>query len=131
MISSNQVNQVESSFVLNIRADDRDRGRLRRRSVTLKDGTSPKCQPEGCDYMTVVGLATQDPVLKNLELHLRFHETNCERKLHLKLHELTTDQTESAVESLNETNCGGRADLTSRQIVEEEQTSLQEWKLSK
>ena len=98
MISSNQVNQVESSFVLNIRADDRDRGRLRRRSVTLKDGTSPKCQPEGCDYMTVVGLATQDPVLKNLKLHQRFHETNYERELHRKLHELTTDQTESAVE---------------------------------
>lgn len=80
----------------------------------------------------MVGLATQDPVLKNLELHLWFHETNCERKLHLKLHELTTDQTESAVEmKKNETSCegdelcrenrphkktnsGGRADLTSR-----------------
>ena len=92
MISSNQVNQVESSFVLSIRADDRDRGRLRRRSVTLKDGTSPKCQPEGCDYKTVVGLAAQDSGLHEREMHLRFHE-------------LTTGRVKSAVESLIATNC--------------------------
>ena len=58
-----------------------------------------QCKPDDCDSMTVVGLATQDTVLKNLELH--------EKELHLRFHELTTDQTESAVESLNETNCEG------------------------
>ena len=39
---------------------------------------------DDCDYVTVEGLATQDAVLKDLELHLRFHE-------------LTTKKTESAV----------------------------------
>ena len=59
-----------------------------------------QCQPDDCDYMTVVGLATQDSVLKNLELH--------ETELHLRFHKLTTDQTESAVEmKKNETNCEG------------------------
>ena len=29
---------------------------------------------EGCSYITVEGLATQDAVLKDLEIHLRFHE---------------------------------------------------------
>ena len=50
---------------------------------------------DDCDYVTVEGLATQDAVLKDLELHLRFHE-------------LTTKKTESAVaveKKKNETNC--------------------------
>ena len=63
-----------------------------------------QCQLEGCDYITVVGLATQDPVLKNLELHLRFHE-------------LTTEKTEPAVAvenmKLAETNGEGTIDFTS------------------
>ena len=42
------------------------------------------CQLEGCTYTTVEGLATQDAVLKDLEIHLRFHE-------------LTTRKTESNV----------------------------------
>ena len=42
------------------------------------------CQLEGCDYTTVEGLATQDAVLKDLEIHLRFHE-------------LTTKKAESSV----------------------------------
>ena len=73
------------------------------------------------------GLATQDAVLKDLELRLRFHE-------------LTTKKTESAVaveKKKNETNCkgdelwrenrlhcetncGGRIDLTRRQTLEGE-----------
>ena len=130
-----------------------------------------QCQLEGCNYVTVEGLATQDAVLKDLELHLEFHKLNLRKtepcqlddrdyitvvglatqdpvlknlELHLRFHELTTDQTESAVEKKkNETNCegdelwrenrphketnsGGRANLTSRQTVEEEQTSPQE-----
>ena len=32
------------------------------------------CQLEGCDYTTVEGLGSQDAVLKDLEIHLRFHE---------------------------------------------------------
>ena len=32
------------------------------------------CQLDGCDYTTPEGLATQDAVLKALEIHLRFHE---------------------------------------------------------
>ena len=42
------------------------------------------CQLEGCNYTTVEGLATQDAVLKDLEIHLRFHE-------------LTTKKTETNV----------------------------------
>ena len=33
-----------------------------------------KCQLDGCDYITPENLATQDAVLKALEIHLRFHE---------------------------------------------------------
>ena len=33
-----------------------------------------KCQLDGCDYVTPENLATQDAVLKALEIHLRFHE---------------------------------------------------------
>ena len=86
-----------------------------------------QCQLEGCDYTFVVGLATQDSVLKNLELHLKFHEL---LELHLRFHELTTDQTESAVEEGHElwrksrphkeTNSGGRVDLTSRQTIDQD-----------
>ena len=35
-----------------------------------------QCQLEGCNYVTVEGLATQDAVLKDLELHLEFHKLN-------------------------------------------------------
>ena len=35
-----------------------------------------QCQLDGCDYVTVEGLATQDAVLKDLELHLEFHKLN-------------------------------------------------------
>ena len=154
---------------LNLRAGDRDRGRseeevprrsrmapaLRRQLDDVGGAWTPtgrsrmtparwrQCQLDDCDYMTVVGLATQDSVLKNLELH--------ETELHLRFHELTTDQTESAVEMKKnetnyegdelwrenrphkETNSGGRADLTSRQTVEGEQTSPQDklWRKSR
>ena len=33
-----------------------------------------RCQLDGCDYITPKYLATQDAVLKALEIHLRFHE---------------------------------------------------------
>ena len=119
---------------LNLRAGDRDRGRseeevprrsrmapaLRRQLDDVGGAWTPtgrsrmtparqrQCQTDDCDYIIVVGLATKDRILKNLKLHLRFHETNCEKELHRKLHELTTDQTESAVEmKKNETNCEG------------------------
>ena len=35
-----------------------------------------QCQLDGCNYVTVEGLATQDAVLKDLELHLEFHKLN-------------------------------------------------------
>ena len=34
------------------------------------------CQVNGCDYITPENLATQDAVLKALDIHLRFHEIN-------------------------------------------------------
>ena len=33
-----------------------------------------RCQLDGCDYITPKYLATQDAVLRALEIHLRFHE---------------------------------------------------------
>ena len=35
---------------------------------------------DGCDYITVEGLATQDAVLKDLEIHLRFHELTTKKE---------------------------------------------------
>ena len=93
-------NQVESSFVLDLRAGNwcRDRGRSEE-EVPSRSGTAPALRRQldevggdDCDSTTVVGLATQD-----LELH--------EKEMHLRFHELTTDRIESAVESLNVTNC--------------------------
>ena len=116
---------------LDLHAGDRDRGRseeevprrsrmapaLRRQLDDVGGAWTPtgrsrmtparrrQCQLDDCDYTFVVGLATQDSVLKNLELHLKFHEL---LELHLRFHELTTDQTASAVEKKkNETNCEG------------------------
>ena len=34
------------------------------------------CQIDGCDYMTTEGLPTHADVLKDLDIHLRFHEVN-------------------------------------------------------
>ena len=50
----------------------------------MAPATRRNCQLEGCDYTTVEGLATTDAVLKDLEIHLRFHE-------------LTTKKTETSV----------------------------------
>ena len=33
-----------------------------------------ECQLEGCDYVTTEGLTTQEAVLKDLDIHMRFHE---------------------------------------------------------
>ena len=93
--------------LINIRARNRDCGRSRRtfHNVRMAPALMKQCQLEGCDYTFGVGLATQDLVLNNLELRLKFHEL---LELHLRFHELTTDQTESAVEmKKNETNCEG------------------------
>ena len=50
----------------------------------MAPATQRSCQLEGCTYTTVEGLETQDAVLKDLEIHLRFHE-------------LTTKKAESSV----------------------------------
>ena len=38
------------------------------------------CQLDGCDYVTPEGLATQDAVLKALDIHLRFHELTLKKE---------------------------------------------------
>ena len=38
------------------------------------------CQLDGCDYITPEGLATQDAVLKALDIHLRFHELTMKKE---------------------------------------------------
>ena len=50
----------------------------------MAPATRRQCQLDGCDYVTVEGLTTNDAVLKDLEIHLRFRE-------------LTTKKTESTV----------------------------------
>ena len=40
----------------------------------MAPATRRQCQLDGCDYVTVEGLTTNDAVLKDLEIHLRFHE---------------------------------------------------------
>ena len=50
----------------------------------MAPATRRQCQLDGYDYVTVEGLTTNDAVLKDLEIHLRFHE-------------LTTKKTESDV----------------------------------
>ena len=52
--------------------------------IKMATATRRQCQLDGCDYVTVEGLTTNDAVLKDLEIHLRFHE-------------LTTKKTESNV----------------------------------
>ena len=42
----------------------------------MAPATRRSCQREGCDYITVEGLTTQDAVLKDIDIHLRFHELN-------------------------------------------------------
>ena len=129
---------------LNLRAGDRDRGRseeevprrsrmapaLRRQLDDVGGAWTPtgrsrmtparrrQCQPEDCDYTTVVGLATQDSVLKNLELHLEFHEL---LELHLRFHELEElDELWRENGPHKETNSGGRVDLTSKQTLDQD-----------
>ena len=88
------MNQVESSFVLDLRAGIwcRDRGRSEEEVPSCSGKTSALWRQ--LDYTSMVGLATMDPVLKNLE-------PRADLRL-LRFNELTT---ESAVESLNVTNC--------------------------
>ena len=46
----------------------------------MAPATRRNCQLEGCNYTIVEGLATQDAVLKDLEIHLRFHELTTKKE---------------------------------------------------